>query len=471
MSRLEPDRKEIAVDDLDFVLFGATGDLAMRKLFPSLYEAFRKNFLPINTRIIATSRSVFDTQNFIDELEKKAKIHITNCENERWQNFIQKIKYLSINTNESGDFKALEQEIADKNKNIVIYFSISPEFFIKVCENLASIGLNRSKTRIILEKPLGMDLKSCQNINNEVAKYYREEQIYRIDHYLGKQSVQNILILRAYNPIFASLWNKHFIDHIQVTAFETLGVENRGEFYDKTGALRDMVQNHILQILSLLAMKIPSNLNADSIRMAKCEILKKIKPPTHIDQQVIRAQYTQNKGHKSYIDESNIAPKSKTESFVAFKLEFDDEDWLGVPFYVRTGKRMADAYVQIVVVFQNDTPYTNKLIINLQPKNELCLKIAVKNNEGYTDHVEQALKFTQEEAHMKPYESLILDAIRADATSFNHKDELEMAWIWADKILEYFNRPETPLYHYKAGSFGPKEAFLLIQKDGREWFE
>lgn len=457
------------MENLDFILFGATGDLAMRKLFPCLYEAYAKDFLPTNIRIIATSRSALSTEDFIKELELKAKIHLKNCDEQKWHNFTQKISYLSINTNQSEDFKALEEKITDKAKDIVIYFSISPEFFIKVCENLAKIKLNQAKTRIILEKPLGVDLKSCQAINNEVAKYYKEEQIYRIDHYLGKQSVQNLLILRAYNPLFASLWNKNFIDHIQISVFETLGVENRGEFYDKTGALRDMVQNHILQILSLLTMKIPSELNSQNIRKAKCEILKKIKAP--IPKQVIRAQYTQNKEHKSYIDEANIAKNSKTESFVAFKLELEDETWQGVPFYVRTGKKMASSYVKIVLVFQNNTNFSNQLIIDLQPKNQISLKIAVKKNAKGMDYEEQSLNFTQNQAYMQPYESLILDAIGADPTSFNHKEELEMAWVWADKILNYFNEPQTPLYYYKAGSLGPKEAFSLIEEDGRQWVE
>ncbi|TLE13562.1 glucose-6-phosphate dehydrogenase [Helicobacter apodemus] len=459
----------------DFILFGATGDLAMRKIFPSLYQAHIDGFLPSIGRILATSRSAFNTEQFIEELSSKSKIHIKNCVDKKWEEFTHGICYLSINLNDEKDFIALKERIGDKSQNIVIYFSISPEFFMQACKNLALVGLNRDNVKIILEKPLGMDLHSCQVINNEIAKYYDEKQIYRIDHYLGKESIQNLLILRAFNPIFASLWNRKHIDYVEISVFETLGVESRGEFYDNTGALRDMVQNHILQILSLVAMKIPPNLDAESIRKAKLELLKALKPlgDENIAKDVIRAQYIKSGNFKAYLAEDNIKENSQTETFVAIKAEILDDNWRGVPFYIRTGKRMADSFAQIVIQFKNKEslkPHSNKLIIHLQPDNQISLNLSVKKNGKTMKCEEKDLILNLNNTFiMQPYERLILDAIEGNQASFNHKEELEVAWAWVDPILENWREHKTPLYFYPAGSLGPKESFELIKKDGYEW--
>lgn len=456
--------------DFCFVLFGATGDLAMRKIFPAIYEAYKKGLLCEKARFIATSRSAFDNETFLQELEAKAKIH--NCNEKQWKEFTKKIHYLRIDLNQMQDFQALKEFLGDENEDLIIYFSISPEFFIKACENLASVSLNGSKVRIVLEKPLGVDLKSCQEINNQIAKHFKEEQIYRIDHYLGKQSVQNILFLRAYNPLFSSVWDKEHIDFVEISVFETLGVEARGEFYDNMGALRDMLQNHILQILSLVAMEIPQNLDANSIREAKLKLLQSLKPldKKALQTQVIKAQYTAAKGCKGYLEESNIKAQSQTETFVAIKAEILDTNWLGVPFYLRTGKRMAHSFAHIVLHFKSKPNIkANKLIISLQPKNELCIKVQVKEALTSTQTQEQALVLNLDnQASMQPYESLILDAIKANASSFNHKEELEAAWQWLDPLLQTWHT--SKLCYYPALSFGPKEAFELIENDGFSWY-
>lgn len=463
------------MQDFVFILFGATGDLAMRKIFPSLYQAYKGGFLCSTGRIIATGRSQLDREEFIKALEHKSKIHIKNCDEEQWKKFTTNVDYLSMDLNSGENFATLRQRAGSKSQNIVVYFSISPDFFIRACENLALVGLNGHRVKIVLEKPLGMDLKSCQDINTELLKYYREEQIYRIDHYLGKESIQNLLILRAFNPIFRSLWNKEHIDYVEISVFETLGVETRGEFYDNTGALRDMVQNHILQILSLVAMKIPNSLDAQSIRIAKLELLKALKPldKESLQDQVIRAQYAKSSEFKGYLAEDNVKSNSQTETFVALKAEFNDENWQGVPFYLRTGKRMAESFAQIVVFFK-DKNFSdlgaNKLVIRLQPDNQISLDLRIKKLGKTLEFEEKTLNLNlNHTSAMRPYERLILDAIESNPASFNHKEELEAAWRWIDPILENWQENRSPLFYYPAGSWGPKEAFELISNNGHKW--
>ena len=463
------------MENFKFVLFGATGDLAMRKIFPSLYQAFVKGLLPSEIKIIAMGRSALNTERFIEELNHRSKIHIKNLDDKKWEEFAHIITYLRIDLNELRDFDGLREEIGNESRNIVIYFSVAPEFFMKACQNLAWVNLNPSHVKIILEKPLGMDLQSCQAINNEIAKYYTESQIYRIDHYLGKESVQNLLVLRSCNPLWASLWDKEHIDYVEISVFETLGVESRGEFYDSTGALRDMVQNHILQILSLLAMKIPQSFDAESIRRCKLELLKSLKPLSDEDikNNVIRAQYIKSGEFKAYLAEDNVKSDSQTETFVAIKAELLEDNWKGVPFYIRTGKRMADSFAQIVVYFKNKKLShlnPNKLIIRLQPDNQIALNLRVKKMGKTMEYEEKNLILNLNHAlTMQPYESLILDAIEGNQASFNHKEELEAAWTWVDAILENWKANKTPLYSYLAGSWGPKEAFNLVKKEGHEW--
>lgn len=462
---------------VDFILLGATGDLAKRKIFPALYEIYAKGFLNPKSQIIATARTKYSEEEFKKYLDKESKIHIQNCDEKKWLDFIKHISYVSIDFTQKEDFKRLKEKISEKSQNIAIYFSISPEFFMQSCENLALIGLNNPKVKIVLEKPLGKDLKSFRQINKKIAKYYKEQQIYRIDHYLGKESLQNLLILRS-NPVFMSLWDKKHIQSVQISVFETLGVEARGEFYDKTGALRDMVQNHLLQILSLVAMKMPQNLDAKSIRAAKLKLLKSLKPldKNKLKSQVIRAQYAKNSKFKAYLEEQNIQKNSQTETYVALKVEIDNSMWKGVPFYLRTGKRMAKQFAQIAVIFKDKRQenFINKLIIRLQPENFITLSLKTKKVGKGMEIEEKNLNLdfsSNSSKSMKAYERLILEVIEKNQTSFNHKEELEAAWLFVEPILQNWQEQKSPLFYYLAGSFGPKEALELIQKDGNQWYD
>ncbi|WP_104749992.1 glucose-6-phosphate dehydrogenase [Helicobacter cynogastricus] len=435
-----------------FILLGATGDLALRKIFPALYRAYRDQLLTPN--ILATGRSRFTQEEFLHVLDSKVKAKFAPKEQDLWENFTQKVRYASMDLNRAEDFRALQTSTL--HPNTLIYFSIAPEFFALACAHLAQVGLNAPSAKIVLEKPLGVDLHSARAIHESIAQYYQESQIYRIDHYLGKQSVQNLLTWRASNPLLQSLWNKNHIDHVQISVCETLGVESRGGFYDPMGALRDMLQNHMLQMLSLLTLPLPNKLEAPLIRQAKLTLLKSLKPlqPKNLAKQVIRAQYSAHRDFVGYRQEPHINPQSQTETFVALKLEIDRPEWAGVPFYLRTGKRMGDSFVRARVAFKGG----NFLEFHVQPNPSLCFKLA-----PFT--LSSAL-----ESGMDAYQRLILDAFDSNQSAFNHQDELEAAWVWLDPILQAWQANETPLYFYPAGSFGPKEAFDLLEKEGRAWF-
>ena len=328
--------------NFDLVLFGATGDLAMRKLLPCLYQAHVAGLLHPEGRILGVSRSELDTAGFLAKVETNSKIHVKqNFSDEAWASFIQRLEYLKVDVTEKGDFIALGDLVkARKNtENVVIYFSTAPKFFAQACENLAEIGLNTDNVRVVLEKPLGTDLASSQQINTDVARYFKEEQIYRIDHYLGKESLQNLLALRFANVMFEPLWNNKYIESVQLTIAEQLGVEERGEFYDITGALRDMVQNHLMQMLCMTAMEAPASLDADAVRDEKVKVIKSLKPLTieSVNENVIRGQYVAASGMNGYLEEVDVPKDSFTETYVAIKAEIENERWKGVPFYLRTG--------------------------------------------------------------------------------------------------------------------------------------
>ncbi|WP_104758919.1 glucose-6-phosphate dehydrogenase [Helicobacter bizzozeronii] len=432
------------------ILLGATGDLAMRKIFPALYLAYQNKLLaPV---ISAVARSKLDDESFQDNLTKKAQEYIPNLDPQSWGLFCQNIHYLSINLTQANDFKQLQHN----HPNTLIYFSIAPEFFALACAHLAQVGLSAPGVKIVLEKPLGADLQSCKDIYAQISKYYQEDQIYRIDHYLGKQSVQNLLELRAKNPILSALWNKDHVDHVQISVLETLGVENRGGFYDPTGALRDMLQNHMLQMLSLIAMPTLKNPSAQALRDAKLSVLKSLKPLDFqaLVKQVVRAQYASNGTLKGYTQEPNIPTQSQTETFVALKLEVQSPMWAGVPFYLRTGKRMGTSLVQIVLVFKGG----GALILNLQP--QYTLELDLKGVPPLQARLDQG---------MDAYEKLILEAVRGNPALFSHQDELEAAWAWVNPILKAWEQNQVPLFTYPAGSFGPKVAFELLESEGRSW--
>ncbi|MFC3848014.1 glucose-6-phosphate dehydrogenase [Helicobacter baculiformis] len=438
-----------------FILLGATGDLALRKIFPALYVAFKDQLLA--PRILATSRSRLSQAEFLQILDTKSKSHLKNLDLTLWESFTQHIEYVAMDLTQAQDFNALTAR--PLHPNTIIYFSIAPEFFATTCAHLAQVGLNAPQVKIVLEKPLGVDLHSARAIHKSIAQHYQENQIYRIDHYLGKQSVQNLLHLRASNALLQTLLHRDHVDHVQVSVCETLGVESRGGFYDPMGALRDMLQNHMLQMLTLLTMPLPSNLNASSIRQAKLSLLQSLKPleNKNLASQVIRAQYSADGALAGYRQEPHVNPNSQTETFVALKLEIDRPEWAGVPFYLRTGKRMGSSFVEVVVSFKGGAP----LVFRIQPNPAISL-----NLHANTPLVLQSAL----ESGMDAYQRLILDAFDSNQSAFNHQDELEAAWVWLDPILQAWQANQTPLYFYPAGSFGPQEAFELLEKEGRAWF-
>lgn len=476
----------VQLTNFDMVIFGATGDLAMRKLLPCLYQAHAAGLLHPEGRILGVSRSQLTTEQFLSKVITDSKIHIKQHFNETvWQSFLQRIEYLTVDVTNSEHFVALARQVHARRQtdNVIIYLSTAPKFFAPACQNLANVGLNSDNVRIVLEKPLGTDLASCQSINADVARYFKEEQIYRIDHYLGKESLQNVLPLRFGNLFFEQVWHKDFVQSVQITIAEQLGVEERGEFYDVTGALRDMVQNHLIQMLCFTAMERPKSLAADDVRDEKLKVVAALKPMTlaDVDQNVVRAQYTAAEGYQGYLKELNVAANSHTETYVAIRAEIETPRWQGVPFYLRTGKRMAARTAEIVLNFKPQSnplfasSQANRLVIRLQPDETISVKLWVKQIGSGMDTVvtEMVLDMSHAVAgrRAEAYELLLCEVIDGRLALFNRRDELEKAWEWVMPILDnWANNPHAP-YTYPAGSWGPEEARQLLARDGNQWLE
>ena len=473
------------LNNFDMVIFGATGDLAMRKLLPCLYQAHAAGLLHPKGRILCVSRSQMDTAQFLAKVQSDSKLHVKkNFTDALWQNFIQRIEYLTVDVTQPAHFEDLSQAVKARTEtdNVIIYLSTAPKFFVLACENLAKVGLNADNVRIVLEKPLGTDLYSSQQINTDVAKYFKENQVYRIDHYLGKESLQNLLPLRFGNVFFEQVWNKDFIQSVQITIAEQLGVEERGEFYDITGALRDMVQNHIMQMLCFVAMEQPKSLNADDVRDEKLKVVAALKPMTSadVDKNVIRAQYTQTAEQKGYLQEHNVPTDSKTETYVAIRAELDTPRWVGVPFYLRTGKRLSSRTAEIVLNFKAQDnglfgANANRLVISLQPDETIVAKLFVKQVGSGLDvqPAEMVLDMSKvsDERRAEAYELLLREVIDGRLNLFNRRDELEKAWEWVMPILDNWANSSVKPYGYIASSWGPKEAQDLLARDGNAWLE
>ena len=474
--------------NFDMVLFGATGDLAMRKLLPCLYQAHVAGLLHPQGRILGVSRSELDRAGFLAKVDSNSKIHVKqNFSDEQWASFVERIDYLTVDVTQPAHFDALGDLVKARTEteNVVIYLSTAPKFFAQACENLAKVGLNADHVRVVLEKPLGTDLQSSQEINTDVANYFKEEQIYRIDHYLGKESLQNLLALRFANVMFEPLWNNKYIKSVQLTIAEQLGVEERGEFYDITGALRDMVQNHLMQMLCMTAMEAPASLDADAVRDEKVKVIKSLKPLTleSVNENVIRGQYTAAADMNGYLQELNVPADSVTETYVAIKAEIENERWAGVPFYLRTGKRMADKVAEIVLnfrdldshIFDGSQAAPNRLVIELQPTESIRLYTQVKT-PGAGNNVELtalSVDMGKEIAgrRQEAYERLLLDVINGKLALFNRRDELEAAWEYVMPILENWAHSTEAPHGYAAHSWGPEAAQALLARDGNQWHE
>ena len=475
----------------DLVIFGGTGDLAMRKLLPAMYFRHNEAQLPEDWRILAVARSEMSAAEFIAKMEEAARRYIKSDEfhEETWATFVQHIDYFPIDITDQSKYEGLATALdAQPDRVRVFYLSTAPGLFTRICQGVAEAGLVTPNSRVALEKPLGRDEQSALAINDQLAEVFNENQIYRIDHYLGKETVQNLMALRFGNSLFEPLWRRERISDVQITIAEQLGVESRAGYYDHTGALRDMVQNHLLQLLVILAMEPPVSIHPDAVRDEKIKVLRSLQPLTGRDVLVntVRGQYRDGMVNgmpvKAYLDSDGVAEHSRTETFVAIKAEINSWRWQGVPFFLRTGKTLAERRTEIVINFRPvphsifDTPSApNRLIIRLQPEEIIKLQIFAKGrgDEMRLSPVNLDLDFNEtfHKRQMIAYERLLLDMIRGNQTLFNHREEVTAAWQWIDPIIEAWEHYEVEPSLYTAGSWGPAAASALIAKEGCGWAE
>jgi len=475
----------IPVEPFDLVIFGATGDLARRKILPGLFHRFLVGQMPEEARIVGSARSELDSAAFRD-LVRAALIEFAPQATERddiLDAFLERVDYVHVDATGDDGWDALAARLRPEVIR-AFYLSVSPTLFGPIAERLKRSGIATPESRIVVEKPFGHDLQSARTLNRELLCSFEEGQIYRIDHYLGKETVQNLMALRFANSLFEPLWNATHIDHVQITVAESLGVEGRGEYYDRSGAMRDMVQNHLMQLLCLIAMEPPSRFEPDFVRDEKVKVIEALEPVA--PDNVVRGQYRVWDGHGSYADHVGD-PDSRTESFVAMKVNVANWRWAGTPFYLRTGKRLRAQASEIAVVFR-DPPHMifprmegrrgNALIIQLQPDEGILLRTTIKEpGPGGMRLAEVALDMTFTEAlggdmHAQDaYERLIMDVIRGDQTLFMRGDEVEAAWGWADPIIAGWQEARRKPAAYDAGGSGPEDALMLMHRDGRRWRE
>ena len=473
------------------VIFGATGDLALRMLFPSLYFLESGDLLPKALIVVGSARSDFDDASFAARIEEDIKERAGDYFDPAvWARFRARLRYAAVDAGDAGSFGALAKILKEVGET-VYYLSTSPSIYGSICANLKASGLAHGDSRIVVEKPIGRDLASALAINDQLSEVFSEDRIFRIDHYLGKEAVQNLIALRFANTFFEPLWNHVSIEQVQITIAETVGVEGRGAYYDDYGAIRDMVQNHLLQLLCLVAMEPPANLDPDSVRNEKVKVLRSLRPITgaEIDKRTVRGQYVKGVGEgravPAYAEEAGGEP-SKTETFVALQANIDNWRWAGVPFYLRTGKRLPSRESEIVIQFR-EVPHSifagadlkaNRLIIRLQPEEEISLLLMNKTPslEGLELrplglNLSLGDAFGARSRRRIAYERLLLEALNNNSTLFVRRDESEAAWTWIDGIIEAWRRSGFPPTPYAAGSWGPAGAFALTERNGHSWFE
>jgi glucose-6-phosphate 1-dehydrogenase len=482
----------VPVDEFDLVIFGGTGDLAMRKLLPALYHRERDGQITADSRIIAASRGDLGRDEYLGLVEEALRENLGSgdFEEAEWARLRDRIHYVQSDAYDHDNWGALAELLAGAEDRIrVAYLATAPSLFGTIAQGLKKNGLVTANSRIVLEKPLGHDYESACAINNEVGDCFAENQIYRIDHYLGKETVQNLLALRFANSLFEPLWRRGAIDHVQITVAEDLGVGGRVEYYNDIGALRDMVQNHLLQLVCLVAMEAPSSLHHDAVRDEKIKVLRALRPITEdaVRTSTVRGQYTagaiDSKTVPGYADELGET-RSSTETFVALKLEIDNWRWSNVPFYVRTGKRLKGKHSEIVVQF-HEVPHSifpeqkynvapNRLTIRLQPDEGVKLSVMAKEpGPGGFDLRPVSLDLSFEETfgarYPDAYERLLMEVLRGNPALFMRRDEVEAAWHWIDTIIESWAAAKQKVETYVAGSWGPAASSLLLDRDGREW--
>ncbi|MFT4046337.1 MAG: glucose-6-phosphate dehydrogenase [Solimonas sp.] len=483
-----------ALDAFDFILFGGSGDLAMRKLLPALYYCHRDGGDTAGWRIIGIGRHAMTRDEYIAlALEHCRKfVAAKDFVDSAWTAFAASLDYVQLDAKNAADYAALADRLKGcEARTRVFYLATAPSLFTGIAENLGAAGLVTDSSRVVLEKPLGRDLESARQINDHVGRVFKERQIFRIDHYLGKEAVQNLIALRFGNVLFEPQWNRSWVRDVQITIAETVGVEGRGEFYDSTGALRDMVQNHLLQLLCIVAMEPPASIDADRVRDEKLKVLRALRPFTSADdvaQRTVRGQYRAgaigNRPVPGYLEENGIPAQSRTETFVAIKAELNNWRWAGVPFYLRTGKRMQQRLAEIVINFRgvphpilratNSEPI-NRLVISLQPDEGLQLDLMSKVPGQSMDirpiSLDVALADTYHTRQWDAYERLIVDAIEGNLTLFMRRDEQDAAWQWVEPVMKAWERSGQPPKSYPAGTWGPTAASALIARDGHAWHE
>lgn len=481
------DKKSIqTVDDFDMIIFGSNGDLSIRKIFPALYYRLSEGQVKPNSRIAALVRKKENESNFLTHLKIALETTISQIEPAILEDLINKIDVISVSTDNSESFSKLTSWLGNSDNMVRVYYLATPSsVFGNIATLLNKYELITPTTRIVLEKPLGKDKESSKKINKEILNYFDENQIYRIDHYLGKETVQNLMVLRFANYLFENSWNSNHIKSVQITAAEKLGVEERGDYYNNYGALLDMVQNHILQLLCLIAMEPPSLLNADEVRVEKFKVLKALRNISKKSplKEVVKGQYSRGGKHEaplpSYLEDINDY-SSDTETFVAIRAYVDNWRWKGVPFYLRTGKRMADKYSEIVITFK-DVPHNlfpekkpihnNKLIIRLQPQEriEFVQMVKIPGPGGYR-YKPVSMKLDYQESFKgrfpDAYERLLMDVVRGNQTLFMSYNEVSASWDWITSISTYWKNNAEKNILYEAGTDGPGNDILL---DGEKW--
>ncbi|MGB0496409.1 MAG: glucose-6-phosphate dehydrogenase [Kangiellaceae bacterium] len=490
---------KLLIEPFDLVLFGGTGDLSLRKLLPSMYRAYIENEIPKNSQIIVCSRKQKDCENMLEIIKNALQKFVTESEFDKNQfaNFSRLIvpTLIDVVDYNNGWQKLKEQLEKRSNTARIFYMAIIPNIYGDCCQNIAKANLISKNSRVVVEKPIGYDRESAEAINNTIADHFDENQIYRIDHYLGKETVQNLLALRFSNSLFENFWDAKSIDHVQISINEQVGLEGRAGFYDGAGAMRDMVQNHLLQLLSLVAMESPNNMSANNIRSEKIKVLQALRPITgeQVKKSTVRGQYVSGEvngilqpGYLEELVNSSDKSNSQTETYVAINAKIDNWRWAKVPFYLRTGKRMTRRSAEIVIQFKDVshnvfepssgglTP--NRLVIQLQPEERMQLHLMAKDMtqlQTVLTPVKLDLNFTDSTNGFKSfgYKRLLLDAIAGNPTLFIHREEGKAAWSWVDPIIKYWNENKVKPSLYRAGTWGPKESDEMLANEQREWID
>ena len=495
-------RLERVPDPHVMVLFGATGDLSHRKVFPALAQLWRTNLLPADWALLAVGRRPFDDESFREDVAGSLHVHCRiQLDPDMERDFLSRISYIKGDFADNALFDSMTERLEAMHeemgtgRNVLFYLATQPSAFPQIVQQIGRCGMDHEKhdggwRRIIVEKPFGRDLDSARKLNREMLRVFRETQIYRIDHYLGKETVRNLMVFRFGNGIFEPLWNRRYVDHVQITVAESIGVEERGAFYEETGAVRDVLQNHLLQLLSLVAMEPPATFEADALRDEKLKVLRAIAPPTlhEVHRDIVRGQYGKGwiggQGAAGYREEKEVDPLSETETFVAAKFHVEDWRWSGVPFYLRTGKRLAKRATEIAIQFRDvphrlfeeaDTdPQPNLLAIRVQPDEGILLRFNSKVPGLGLEIRPVTMDFTYGAAFSADtpdaYETLMLDSLLGDQSLFTRADEVEAAWAICTPIHSaWLDSPAPEFPNYDAGSWGPEAADYLVERDGHRW--